>query len=576
MSPFPFTADIQRYNGSALRGDLQAGVTVAVFAIPQVMAYALLAGVPVAYGFYAAVIMSITAALWGSSPFVNTGPTNTAALLTAAALAPLLPTGNLVEIVCTLALMVGVIRLLMGLMKMGRLMAFVPESAMLGFTAGVGVLIALSQLHFILGVDAPLETWFPARLAATLSCIEDIDLITAGIGFGVLVIMTLLDKKARKVPIAMITMVATGILAWWMRESHPLPMIRTISETSFGWPNLVVPSHDVELWRNLAPSALAIAMIGLMEAVSIGQTLALKRRQELDVNQEFTGQGIAQIVTAFFQGFPGSGSFSRSLLIELSGGQTRFSNVIFGIATAGILLIGASFLGWIPVSALSGLLLFIGIRLIDPARLKQVFQTSASEGAILALTFIITVFVRIEYGIFSGIIAAALLHMHRTRSLHLVEFVPDAEGRLHEIPYQAGASHTSSAVVVTGLSGDLYYGASTNLRGQLEAIIRDQQPKHLVVRLRRANSIDYSCWHALLHVAETLHQTGGAMYLCGIRPDYQRIIAQSGMNTFLPPERLFAATAAPFEAFEYCLRTIMPQLSGEHPAKQAWERYLRR
>lgn len=571
----PFLPDLFNITRSQVRADVIAGLTVAVFAVPQSMAYAMLAGVPPIYGLYTAIVMSIVAALWGSSAFVNSGPTNSAALLTAAALLPFAGRPDYMAYIATLGLLAGLIRLAMGCAKLGNLLDFVPESAFLGFSIGAGLLISLGPLHHLLGVATPEATWFPARLMETASHIPETNVTALIIGLMTLGIMLLLNHRSGKIPVALLAIGSAALAAWLLRMHYPVHTVRDVAEIPFGLPGIAIPQLDIQTLHDLLPAAFAIAVIGLIEAASIGQTLALRRNQQLDVNQEFIGQGISQIAGAFLSCMPGSGSFSRSLLIEASGGATRFANVFFGLATLGALLSIPRLLEWIPVSALAGLLLYIGVRLVDLPRLRRVFATSTTDGAILITTLLVTVFYRIEYGIFAGMVGAALMHLHRTRELQLVEYIPADNGRITECPYDKNAPHEPADIVALGVSGDLYYGLSSTLRSQLTRIIESRQPRHLVLRMRRAYSIDYSCWNVLFDIAEHLDHHGGRLYLCGVRPDFQTITHQAGMQHILPADRFFPATDSPFQAFDQCIASILahganpPGARNQHWTKRA-------
>lgn len=567
----PLRQNLSAYVHAHLRADLIAGSTVAAFAVPQAMAYAMLAGVPPIHGLYTAIVMSIVAALMGSSAFVNSGPTNSAALLTAAALMPFAGRPDYMGYIATLGLLAGLIRLAMGLAKMGVLLDFVPESAFLGFTIGAGLLISMGQLHHLISVAPSDAAWFPARLWETANGFSETNSAALCIGLATLVVMLLFNGRCRKLPVALLAMGSAAIAAWLLRDHHPVQTVRDVATIPFGLPALSVPLLDIQTMRDLLPAAFAIAVIGLIEAASIGQTLALRRNQRIDVNQEFIGQGASQIAGAFLSCIPGSGSFSRSLLIETSGGVTRFANVYFGLATMIAVLAIPRLLEWIPVSALAGLLLYIGLQLVDLPRLRRVLATSTADSAILITTFLITVFYRIEYGIFAGMIGAALIHLHRTRQLQLVEYIPAANGRLAECSYENSAPHEPAEIVALGISGDLYYGLASSLRDQLTRILDTQHPRHLVLRVRRAYSIDYSCWSVLFDIADYQKIKGGRLYLCGVRPDVQTLVRQAGMEDVLPDDSFFPATESPFQAFDRCIASILPRCENmQDPHRVNW------
>jgi SulP family sulfate permease len=464
VSLAPFAAEWRGYSSGALWRDAQAGLTVAVFAVPQAMAYAILAGLPPVHGLYAGIVMSIVAALFGASPHINTGPTNSAALLTAAALGPFLHAANapgLLELVFLFSLLCGIIRAAMGALRLGWLVRFVPESAFLGFLVGAGVLIALGQTHHLLGVPASNAPSFPARLWQVLARAGEANLWAVAIGLATLVLMLALDRWARRFPVALGVMAAATGAAYFLGPASGLRLVRDIAPIPAGLPALQLQPINPALIDDLMPGALAVAVIGLIEAVSIGQALALKHRSQLNFNQEFFGQGLGQIVGALFQGFPGSGSFSRTALIEGSGGQTRAANIFFGLFTALALLILPRALEAIPVAALAGLLLFVGWKLVDFSAMRRVWRTSRADAAVLAVTFATTVFVKIELGFFAGLVAAMAFFLNNARDLQMYELVPQADGRFEERPYSGHGAHEKSDVVALSLHGDLFFGWRT-------------------------------------------------------------------------------------------------------------------
>ncbi|MDF2439838.1 MAG: sulfate permease, SulP family [Abditibacteriota bacterium] len=579
--PLPFVAEARAYSASRLRFDVQAGLTVAIFAVPQAMAFAVLAGLPPVHGLYSAIVMSIVAALWGSSPFINTGPTNSAALLMASALAPFLQQGNLPALVFQFTLLVGLIRIAMGLLRLGWLVRFVPESAFVGFMTGANLLIALGQLHHLLGVDAARQSTFIARTWDVLSRSGEANLLALAIGLGTFAFMQLLDRFSRRFPVALGAIVLATVAAQASGAYAGAATVRTVRDIApvpTGLPHLQFFLSDFSLMGDLLPGALAVATIGLIEAVFIGQALALKHRQSLNFNQEFFGQGLSQIAGALFQGFPGSGSFSRSALIEHTGGQTRFANVFFGIFTAVSLLFFARWLEIIPVAALAGLLLFIGVKLFDLRAMRRVWDTDRSDAAVMSVTFLVTVFVRIEYGFFAGVVLAMAFFLNRARDLQLYELVPKIGARnsrdFDEHSYSLGSHHERSDIVALSLHGDLFFGLASDLRQQLGEIARLQQPKFLIIRTRRAHSIDYSCWNAIFEFAKSFQAQGGTLFLSGVRPDLACIITQAGMQDVLPPQQLIPYTEVPWQAFHATVARVAQLLPQDATLSEEWLQYI--
>jgi SulP family sulfate permease len=567
----PFLDDFRQYTSRRALLDLQAGVTVAIFAVPQAMAYAMLAGLPPANGLYAAAIMAIVAALWGSSPWINSGPSNSASLLAAAALVEFSRSYDFLPLVFQFTVIVGLLRMAMGLLRLGHLVRFVPESAFLGFVVGLGVLIALGQTNYFLGVPASHNETFIAKFVDVLSRWREGNPYAVGVGVFTLCAIALLDRYSKRFPVALCVIGLATVAAWQWGVGWKLDTVGHIAPIPAGLPPFILQPWDWTKTGLLLPAAFAVATIGLIEAVSIGQTLALKYRRPFNLNQEFFGQGLAQTVTAFFGGFPGSGSFSRSALIEQTGGQTRMANVFFGVFTASSLLLAPKVLEQIPVAALAGLLLFAGFKLIDVRTVRRVWDTDRSDFGVLLLTLFVTIFVKIEWGFFAGVIAAMAVFLSRVRNLQLYELLPTSSGRFDERPYTPGSQHDKSDVVALSVHGDLFFGLAHALREQLNEIARVQQPRFIIIRTRRAHSIDYSCWNAIFDFASAFCENGGVLYLSGVRPDLSCIVAEAGMSHVLPPEQLIPITVSPWQAFETTMGLVAAQLGPDAQLSRPWQ-----
>lgn len=576
IDPLPFLGDTRNYGRVHLRCDLLAGLTVAIFAIPQAIAYAILADVPPVHGLYAAMVASVIGALMGSSPYVNTGPTNSASLLTAAALVAVTPPELRIQALFLFTFLVGVLRGLMGLFRMGTLVNFVPESAFMGFTIGVGSMIAFGRVHNLLGIPAGERIWFPAQVADRLSRVGDANPHAVVIGGITLALMFGLKKYGKRFPVALLAICISILYAHWIPGSE-VQLVRDIqSNMPSGLPGLSNPFFPgwLRMAGQLLPAAAAVAVVGLIEAVSIGQVLAVKHRQHLNFNQEFVGQGLAMMACSAFQGMPGSGSFSRSALIEASGGRTRFANVFFGLATALVLLLIPGLLGMIPTASLAGLLMFIGIRLIDPVRIKRLWRTSRLDTTVMLTTLAVTVMMKIEYGIFTGIVLAALLLLNKARVLHIQEILPAPDGGFDERPYSPGSRHEPGAIVALSVHGDLSYGVAHELLEQLNEIAAMQDPEIIIIRTRRAFSIDFSCWNAIFEFARSFQRSGGEVYLTGIDEKTRKTIHEARAHEWIPDDHLFQATQTMMESFRAAMRQAADRLQKPERLQPAWTDWL--
>lgn len=571
IHPAPFVKVLSSYKKVYLRGDVLAGITVAIFAIPQAIAYGILAEVNPIHGLYAAMVASVVAALWGSAPFVNTGPSNSASLLTAAALLAYQSTDIHMQVVFLFTLMVGVIRLAMGFLKMGSLIHFVPKSAFLGFTMGVGSMIALGRLHHLLGIENASTRWFPAATWDKLSRIGEADPHTVILSAVTFSIMFGLAKYSKRFPVALLAM-SVGILYAVILPGNNVMLVQDISPVPTGLPSPISPFFPgwTGYLGDLAPAAFTVAVVGLIEAISIGQSLAVRHKMHLNFNQECFGQGLGMVASSFFQGIPGSGSFGRSLLMEQSGAITLVANLVFGLCTAVTLLVLPGLINLIPTASLAGLLLFLGLRLIDPYRVKRLWRTSTMDTAVMIATFGVTVFWKIEYGIFTGIVLAAMMHLQKSRRLHLDEILPAPDGTLDERPYTPGSLHEPSAIVAVTAHGDLGYGVAHELLEQLNEIVQQQNPEIIILRTRRVFSIDFSCWNAIIDFAEGFHQSGGRLFLSGIDAKTAKTIHDAKAHTWLPDDHLFTFTENIMESTRAALRKAESEVSDPKNVLPAW------
>ena len=560
---------------ASLRADFQAGLTVAIFAVPQAMAYAVLAGLPPVNGLYCAVMMSFVASLFLSSPYLNIGPTNTSALLTASVIAPFAAqaTGTAIwPMIFQFTLLVGIIGGLMGLLRAGPLVRLVPEHANLGFVTAADILIALGQFNEFLGVksthggtlqkiigivtQAP-QTHWPALV---------VGLLTLGLMLG-------FDKFSRRFPVTLCAVVAatlaTFAFARWLPNVAHIRVVSDIAPVPAGFPLPHVYALDFGLMWHMLPGAAAVASIGMLESAAISSNLALKNKLTVNFNQEFFGLGIAQLASAVFGGFPGSSSYSRSALIERNGGKTVLAGIFFSIVTLTALLVGSRILEMIPLSALAALLFFTGVKLIEVEDLKRVWQTSRVDFGVVALTFAVALFGKLEWGFFAGIIAALLVFVARAKSLQLFEMVPQG-AKWEERLYTPGSNHPRSDIVALSLHGDLFFGMSHELREQLSEIVRVQEPKWIIIRLRRTSSLDASVWGTLADFAEAFGENGGQLILTGISPNLEKLIVRTQVSEMIGAENVVPREKEAFVAFEKGLERIGAQLEPDNVLSPAW------
>lgn len=574
ISLWPTLGFVRRYSLPFFRADLQAGATVAIFAVPQVMAYAMLAGVPPVYGLYTVLVASLLGAVWGWSPQISTGPSNSAALLTAAAIASHAGAGDLMSTIFLFGLMVGVIRLLLGLVRAGGMIDYVSEAAMLGFTVGIGTLIAFGQLHHVFGVAKPESRWFVVRLVEVFQQLGHANIAAFLIAAGTWLLMVLLRKQSRRFPVALTAILLATVAVEVLGAVVTVDRVRDIAEVRAGLPRPVFHALDWGLAVDLLPFAVAVAVIGLIEVATIAKVLGARQALVENDNQEFIGQGIAQLGATLFQGIPCSGSFTRSALLEHTGARTRLAGVYLSLCMALALVFIARWLNFIPIASLAGLLFFIGFRLVNVAQVRHVWATSGPDAAIMIITFLVTVFIHIEYGIFTGVIASGVLMLRRARRLQVFEVVPRGASGFEEVVYDEMQPHAVSAIVALDIHGNLFYAQAAILRDQLDAVLERQQVQWLVIRMRRVYSMDYSCWGVLQACASELRQRGGGLLVCDLQSPVLGMFERGGMDDVVPAEHLIPETGSQYGALRNAVRTIPSETVPPARLSGAWREWL--
>lgn len=393
----------------ALRADLLAGLTGAIVVLPQGVAFATLAGMPPQYGLYAAMVPCIVAAVFGSSRLMVTGPANAISLTTIALIAPLAAIGSpqYVSLVLTLTFLVGALQLLLGLARAGSLVDRVPHSVVVGFTAGAAVLIANSQVGPLLGLALPRGSPVLDNLAAAGTSIAQAQPLAALAGAATIALAVLARPFNRIVPAMLVavvggTLVALGAAALWPTA----PKLPTVSALPGALPPLSLPDLSPDTVRALFGATLVMTLLALTEASAIARSVARVRGDKLDGNQEFIGQGLANLAGAFFSAYPASGSFNRSVVNVASGARTPLAAISAALFLVLILAFVGPLAKFLPLAVISGLLMVVAWGLIDRREIAHLWHEGARERVPLLVTMIATVTLSLEWAILLGITSA--------------------------------------------------------------------------------------------------------------------------------------------------------------------------
>lgn len=507
--------------------DLVAGLTVALVGLPQCLAYAMMSGLPPAYGLATAAVPGLVAAMIGRSAQVVTGPTNTTGLLILSTLTPFLADNGLVApnglpLVASLALVCGMVRLVGALAGGAALVRFLPESVLVGFTAGAGILIGVMQLDEALGLPPLRGVGLRGEIEGLASLLRSGQapaapavLVTA-VMVGIVVVG---QRLSRRLPAALLGVVGAGLYAWLLDldAARGLPLVRDRARVPFGWPEAVLPSMDPFLLHDLLIPAIAISLLGTLE-------LAVCARADggrPDMRREILAQGWANVAGAFTGAFPASASLTRSALLRLGGAQGRLAAASAALFVVPILLFAMPFVGWIPQPTLAGILFVTAYRMVDHRALRRIWRASVETRILLAVTLSCTLVLPLEWAVLVGAGLGLAIHLANTSRPRLRLLRPEG-GRL--IPV---TGHERPDLVVVEVSGALHYAAVEPFLTQLQDLV-PRSAMTVVLDLAHAHEVRFTAVRALEWLADELAREGRELRLSGVSVELQNLLRRTG------------------------------------------------
>jgi SulP family sulfate permease len=533
---FPFLAWWPRVDRGMARDDLMAGLTSAVVVLPQCVAFSTLAGMPVEYGLYCAMVPAIVAALFGSSWQMVSGPTNAISIVLFASLAPLALPGSdaYVQLALTVTLLCGLMQLAMGLARLGALVNFISHTVIVGFMAAAALVIANAQIRTFFGVEIArgasiVETW-----STFLSHLATINPWVTAVGTVTLLTAIAIRRLRPRWPYMIVAMVAGSIVAWLFDHAGVQHTgITTVGVLPASLPPLSWPVMTAASIRETAAIAAAITILGLTEAVSIARSIALRSGQRIDSNQEFIGQGLSNIAGAFFSGYASSGSFNRSGVNYDAGARSPIAAASSALFLLAILFAVAPLAAYLPHAAMAGVLFIVAWGLVDVKHIGEILHSSRSESVVLAITFFSGVFISLEFCILAGVILSLLLYLNRLAHPSLTRVAPmDGDHGRRFVRLGSGAGCPQLTIV--RLDGSLFYGAIEHVRDALRdldstgARAGTSGAHHVLVIAESINRIDLAGAQMLKVEADRLAGTGGALHLAGLKQPVMAMHAATG------------------------------------------------
>ncbi len=497
------------------RADLVAGLTGALIVLPQGVAFATIAGMPPEYGLYAAMIPAIIAALFGSSWHLVSGPTTAISIAVFAAMSPLADPGSpqFISMVLTLTFLVGLFQLILGLARMGVLVNFISHTVVIGFTAGAAVLIAASQVKNFFGIEIARGAHFHVVIEELFLQLGDVNPYVTFIAAVTLAVGILTKRIWPKMPYMIVAMVVGSVVASLINFEIGVDTthITTVGALPAHLPPLSLPDFSYDTIRQVLFPALVVTMLALTEAVSISRAIATKSGQGIDGNQEFIGQGLSNLVGAFFSSYASCGSFNRSGVNYAAGAQTPLATVYASVFLLVILLLVAPLASYLPTAAMAGILFLVAWGLIDFHHIFAIVRTSRAETVTLFVTLIGTL-IDLEKGIFFGILLSLALYLYRVSRPSLEPSVPATqEGAYHFVDAKGHVECPQFRIV--RVNGSIFFGAVDYVRnGLLQIDENNPRQKTVMILASGISFVDVAGAEMLELEARRRRKMGGGLY----------------------------------------------------------------
>jgi sulfate permease, SulP family len=540
----PAFESLRTYSWRSLRLDLFAGLTVATVAVPQAMAYATIVGLHPMYGLYTAIVMTVVGALFDSSRQLINGPTNAISIALFSALA-VVPEADKLQGAILMALLVGLVQTGITLLRLGDLTRFVSQAVIIGFTLGASCLLVLDQFKNLLGLPGrghP-EDHFLVRFFETNRHLDQVNPWAIAIGLGTIALVLALRWCSKvlgaRLPELLLAVAAMAFCAWfWELDKRG---VRVTGEIPPRLPAFELPQVSWARVRELAGSSLALALLGLLEALAMAKAIAARTRQKLDLNQQCLSEGLANLAGSFFQCFPGSGSLTRSAVNVQAGAVSQWSGVFAAVAVGLTTLLCAPYAYYIPRAALAGILMLASWQLVDRRQLLYHLRATHFDAIIVLVTALAAVAVSIEFCILIGVFLSFVLFVPRAARLHLSELILTPERVLRErTPTDTGCGR----ILAFSLEGELFFGSAHDLEKYFDRILARVQAgvRVVVLRVKRARNPDAVCLELFEHFLSDLDKRGVAFLLCGVRPDFARVLRACGLEQRLGERHVFHET----------------------------------
>lgn len=551
---YPFKSELVNYTFDFFKKDLFAALSVVLITVPQCMAYALLAGVPISCGLIAAIYSAIIAALFGSSRHLVIGPSNALSLLLMSGTSGILfayyrdlegvqRTWVAMQILTQITLVTGIIQIFSSCFKLGRLTQFVSSSVVLGYMAGTAVAVGINQLYPFLGVT-PLRGVYSIYEKA-IYLVTHFNLIhwpTALIGIGSCALYFFLKKLNRHFPAGVTSLTVASVAVTALELVNPsfigVVLVGHSAEGFTMTPEFTLPILHSGVFNAVLPIAFAIAMLSIMETTSVAKSIASSSGQTISSNQELLALGLGNLTSSLVVGLPVSGSISRSQMNYECGAQTRFAAIYSAILVTVFVVGFRFFLNSIPLAAMASLLMVTSAGIVNRRRMWMCYSATKADAAVLLITFLSCIFLSLDVAFYIGIIISITLYLRKAAVPQLVEYELAEKGQLRRISPERIDDERSIRIIK--VEGELFFGAADPFQSTLKTVAEDHSSTRVIIlQLKNARDMDATACLALEHLHLYLRKSGRHLLACGMTPSIWEVFKNSGIDRLIGHENLF-------------------------------------
>jgi len=552
---FPILDWLPNYKKEFFKNDLGAGLAVGIMLIPQGIAYAMIAGLPPIYGLYTAMIPQMVYAVFGTSRQLSVGPVAMDSLIVASGVATLAEIGteHFIEFAIMLAFMMGVLQVLFGIFKLGFLVNFLSRPVISGFTSAAALIIALSQLKHLMGVDIQRNNKIHGLVFDAFQHLKDINLITLAIGIISILILIFFNKQfSKKIPAALVVVVLGIVIVKFFNLDQI--GVKIVGDIPSGLPDFIVPSFEKQTLINLFPIALTLSFIGFLEAISVAKAIELKHNDyKVIPNQELIALGMGNIVGSFFQTYPATGGFSRTAVNNQAGAKTPMAAIISGTVVGLTLLFFTPLFYYLPEAVLAAIIVVAVFGLLDFTVPKQLLKYSKRELLILNITLLITATVGIKEGIFIGVILSLGMLIYTTTKPHIAILgrIPDTHF-YRNIKRFEGLLITSEEILIVRFDAQLFFANVQYFKDKLETSVagKGKKLKLIIIDGESINSIDSSGVYMLNDVITKYRSMHIDITFTGMKGPVRDVLEKSGIIKKIGYQNCFLSIQEAVDAFE--------------------------